>query len=73
MKELRVEVLAVMEHAPDRVEEAAHDGDEGDIFLSVLASASPLGPPPLTCSTLCGYCCLKVRNIWVHCDTLLMR
>jgi hypothetical protein len=33
MEELRIEVLLVMEHAPDGVEQAAHDGDEGDLLL----------------------------------------
>lgn len=33
MEELRIEVLVVMEHAPDGVEEAAHDGHDGDLLL----------------------------------------
>jgi hypothetical protein len=33
MKELRVKVLLVMEHAPDRVEQPAHDGDERHLLL----------------------------------------
>ena len=33
MKELRVKVSLVMEHAPDRVEQPTHDGDDRDLLL----------------------------------------
>jgi hypothetical protein len=41
MEEVGVEVLLVVEHAPDRVEEATHDGDEGD-FLFLAAGQERL-------------------------------
>ena len=33
MEELRIEVLLVMKHAPDRMEQAAHEGDDRDFLL----------------------------------------
>ena len=33
MEELRIKVLVVVEHAPDRVEQAAHDGNDRDLLL----------------------------------------
>jgi hypothetical protein len=43
MEELRVEVLVVMEHAPDGVEEAAHDGDDRDFFLFAAGEEGLVG------------------------------
>ena len=33
MEELRIEGLLVVEHAPDRMEQAAHEGDDGDFLF----------------------------------------
>ncbi len=33
MEELRIEVLLMMEHAPDGVEYPAHDGNDRDLLL----------------------------------------
>ena len=43
MEEMRVEVLLVMEHAPDRVEQPAHDGDEGDLLLFAASQEGLVG------------------------------
>jgi hypothetical protein len=47
MEELRVEVLLVMEHAPERVEEPAHEGDEGDFLLFAAGEEGFIGGPDL--------------------------
>ena len=43
MEVLRVEVLAVPEHAPDRVEEPAHDGDERHLLLLAAGEQGFIG------------------------------
>ena len=43
MEELRVEVLLVVEHPPDRVEQAAHDGDEGDLLFLATGEQGFIG------------------------------
>ena len=43
MEELRVEVLLVVEHAPDRVEQPAHDGDDRDLLLFAAGQQGFIG------------------------------
>lgn len=43
MEELRVEVLLVMKHAPDRVEQAAHDGDDRHLLLLAAGEEGFIG------------------------------
>lgn len=43
MEELRVEVLLVMEHAPDRVKHPAHDGDDGHLLLLAAGEEGFIG------------------------------
>ena len=47
MGELRIEALVVMEHAPDGVEEAAHDGDDGDLLLFAAGEEGFVGAADL--------------------------
>ena len=43
MEELWVKVLLVVKHAPDRVEEAAHDGDNRDLLFLAAGQQGVIG------------------------------
>ena len=47
MEELRVEVLAVVEHAPEGVEEPAHDGNDGHLLLFAAGEEGFVAGPDL--------------------------